>query len=227
MKNIFKILILSIITASAISCEDFLTVDPQDSLVAENYYTDESRVRANTASLYGSVWWGFHAQFMWLAGDQLAGDLYYTYGAEGQFYYNSVGAGNSYNNSGWEGLYRIVSFSNSIINDMPGPASENGISQEVIDRAIGEARFMRGVAYYFIAENWGEAPIIENATELITSGNPTDIYVNKNTQSNLYRFSLIEIFSILLIGPSGNQDFCQHPHRRPFCHTCRIRIFLR
>lgn len=187
MKNIFKIFSLSVAIAFA-GCDDFLAVDPQDSLVAENYYTSEAKVRANTASLYGKVWWDFHSQFMWLAGDQLAGDLYYTYDAEGQFYYNQVGAGNRFSNSGWKGLYRVVSFSNSIINDMPGPARANGVSESVINAALGEARFMRAAAYYYIAENWGEAPIIENATELITSGNPQDIYVNKNTQSNLYRF---------------------------------------
>lgn len=187
MKKIFKLISLSLALAFT-GCQDFLTVDPQDKLVAENYYTTEARIRANTASLYGKVWWGFHSQFMWLAGDQLAGDLYYTYDAEGQFYYNKVGAGNTYNNSGWAGLYRVASFANSIINDMPEPARSNGVSEDVITAALGEAHFIRAVAYYYIAENWGEAPIIENATELITSGNPNDIYVNKNTQSNLYRF---------------------------------------
>lgn len=188
MKNKFIIFCLSVATLFSVGCDDFLTVDPQDAMVAENYYTTEARVRANTASLYGRVWWSFQSQFMWLAGDQLAGDIYYTYDAEGQYYYNKVGAGNTYNNSGWAGLYRVVSFANSIINDMPTPARGNGVSEEVIQKALGEARFMRAMAYYYITECWGEAPIIENATELITSGDPQSIYVNKNTQSNLYRF---------------------------------------
>lgn len=188
MKNLIKIISLSVASFFMTGCEDFLTVDPQDALVAENYYTSEDNIRANTASMYGSVWWDFHTQFMWLAGDQLAGDIYYTYDAEGQFYYSKVGAGNSFNNTGWDGLYRVVSFANSIINDMPTPARANGISEDVIQKALGEAHFMRAVAYYYITENWGEVPIIKNATELITSGNPKDIYVSKNTQSNLYRF---------------------------------------
>ena len=188
MKKIIKIISLSVAVLAMAGCQEFLTVNPQDSLVAENYYTTEANIRANSASLYGSVWWDFHSQFMWLAGDELAGDIYYTYDAEGQFYYNKVGAGNKFNTTGWNGLYRVVSFANSIINDMPTPASNNGVSDDVIQKALAEAHFMRAVAYYYIAENWGEAPIIENATNLITSGNPQDIYVNKNTQSNLYQF---------------------------------------
>ncbi|MEN6618833.1 MAG: RagB/SusD family nutrient uptake outer membrane protein [Rikenellaceae bacterium] len=186
MKKIFLMLIMSVVLFS--SCEDFLTVTPQDSLVADNYYTSETALRANTASLYGKVWWDFHCQFMWLGGDELAGDLYYTYDQEGHYYYNKVGAGNSHSNTGWTGLYRVVSFANSIINDMPLPASNNGVSEDAINRAIAEARFMRATAYLFLTEYWGEVPIIENSTELITSGDPTAIYVNKNLQSNLYRF---------------------------------------
>ena len=170
------------------SCEDFLTVTPQDSLVADNYYTSETALRANTASLYGKAWWDFHSQFMWLGGDELAGDLYYTYDQEGHYYYNKVGAGNTYNNTGWVGLYRVISYTNSIINDMPAPAKKNGVPEDAINRAISEAKTIRATAYFFLTEYWGEIPIIENSTDLITSSDPSAIYVNKNLQSNLYRF---------------------------------------
>jgi len=188
MKKLIKIFVVIIAALATAGCDDFLTVDPQDAIVADNYYITEERVRQNTASLYSRVWWNFHCQFMWLAGDELAGDLYYTYDAEGHFYYNKVGAGNTYNNTGWTGLYRVVSYANSIINDMPPAAGKNGIGEEVINKAIAEARFVRAVAYYYITECWDEAPIIENASEKITSGNPSDIFVNKHTKSSIYRF---------------------------------------
>jgi hypothetical protein len=184
-----KIALFIALILTAYSCEDFLTVTPQDSRVADNYYIDEDALWANTASIYaGFPWFNFHVSFMWLAGDQLAGDIYYTYDQEGHFYYNQVGAGNSHNNNGFEGLYRVVSYANSIINDMPPAASQSGISQTSIDRALAEARFIRATAYYFLSEYWDEIPIIENSTALITSGNTQDIYVNKHTKSSIYRF---------------------------------------
>ena len=33
--------------------------------------------------------------------------------------------------------------------------------------AIAEARFMRALAYRYLAMNWGEVPIIENNLELL------------------------------------------------------------
>jgi hypothetical protein len=189
MKKSYKLIAIAAVILSATSCKEFLTITPQDSLVSDNFYTSASALRANTASLYGKGWFDYFGRFMYQCGDMLSGDLYYTYSAEGQFYYNQVGAGNTYNNTGWVGLYRAISFANSIINDMPASARMNGVPEEAINEAIAEARFMRGTAYYCIAEYWGEAPIIANSTELITSSNPKAILVHRNTQDNLYQFA--------------------------------------
>jgi hypothetical protein len=166
------------------ACNEWLTVIPEQE-VADNYYTSEDAVRRNTATLYGYVWADFTSRFMWMAGDELAGDLYYTYEQEGQFYLNTITAGNDYSNQGWTGLYRVVSFANSIINDMPPLAKAGGVEQQVIDYAVAEARFIRSVAYYFLTEYWGDVPVIENSTELITSNN---LYVPKHFRGDVYRF---------------------------------------
>ena len=186
-----KKIILSICALSLLfstSCSDFLTVNPVDKQVKENYFKDEASVRANTASLYGRVWWDYVNRFMWLAGDMMAGDLYYTYADEGQFFLNTVQPGNQFSELGWNALFLIGSYANSIIIDMPEPALEAGISQEVINKALGEAYLFRGLAYYYLTEYWGEVPIVENSSDLITSGNSSDMYVNRATQGSLYRF---------------------------------------
>ena len=182
MKNIFKTICLSSIILGATACDDFLTVVPEDEQVLETYYTNEAAVNANTASLYSAfVWQDFHMNFMWMAGDELAGDLYYTYDQEGQFYYMTFQNGNTFLNQGWEGLFRVVSYCNNIINGMPAAASSNGISQEIINRALGEARCIRGIAYYFLTEYWQDVHIITNNN---ISGNQ----VIRHKQASVYEF---------------------------------------
>ncbi len=58
--------------------------------------------------------------------------------------------------------------------------------QEIVDAALGEARFVRGTVYYMLAEYWGEVPIVENSTELVTSNN---LFLPKNTRSSVYEFA--------------------------------------
>ena len=205
MKNIVKIFVISM-TLLSMGCEQFLTVNPQDSLVKENYYNSAEAVRANTATLYDYVWWDFQNRFMWMGGDMMSGDLHYTYGDEGQFYLNTVTDNNQYSNNGWVGLYNVISYANSVMLDMPEAARLNGVSDDVINKALGEAYLFRAVAYYFLTEYWHEVPIIDNAEALITSGNVQDIYVPKATQRSLYRFICEDLEKAVELLPESDNE---------------------
>lgn len=205
MKNIVKIFVISM-TLLSMGCEQFLTVNPQDSLVKENYYNSAEAVRANTATLYDYVWWDFQNRFMWMGGDMMSGDLHYTYGDEGQFYLNTVTDNNQYSNNGWTGLYNVISYANSVMLDMPEAARLNGVSDDVINKALGEAYLFRAVAYYFLTEYWHEVPIIDNAEALITSGNVQDIYVPKATQRSLYRFICEDLEKAVELLPESDSE---------------------
>ncbi len=182
MKNIFKTICLSALMLSTASCEDFLTIVPEDQQVLETYYTSEAAVNANTASLYAAfVWQEFGMNFMWMAGDELSGDLFYTYDQEGQFYYMSFQNGNTFLTQGWNGLFRVVSYCNNIINGMPDAARTNGVSEAVVTRALAEARCIRGIVYYLLTEYWQDVPII-------TNNNISGDQVIRHKQSSVYEF---------------------------------------
>jgi hypothetical protein len=186
MKNMTRyIFTVSLLVLLGACSEDFLNLPPEDRLTADGFYNNESEIRAATAALYGYPWFGFNDKFFWLAGDCMSGNLYYTYDQEGQFYYFSFNEGNSHLSFGWKSLFRVVSYANAIINDMPRIANENGVSEDIINNALGEARFIRAAAYYALAEFWGEVPIVENSTELVVSNN---MMLPRNTRSSLYEF---------------------------------------
>ncbi len=182
MKNIFKTLCLSSLLLSATACDDFLTVVPEAEQVLETYYTSEAAINANTASLYSAfVWQDFGMNFMWMAGDELSGDLYYTYDQEGQFYYMTFQNGNTYLTQGWNGLFRVVSYCNNIINGMPDAALANGVPETIVNRGLAEARCVRGMAYYLLTEYWQDVPII-------TNNNISGDQVIRHKQASVYEF---------------------------------------
>lgn len=182
IKYTIKFICLSLILAGTLSCNDFLEVIPEGEQVVETYYTSEAAVNANTASLYAAfVWQEFGMNFMWMAGDELAGDLYYTYDQEGQFYYMTFQNGNTFLTQGWNGLFRVISYCNNIINGMPSAAASNGVSESVINRALGESRCIRGIAYYLLTEYWKDVPII-------TDNNISSDQIIRHKQSSVYEF---------------------------------------
>ena len=188
MKNIIKIAFaLCFVLSANSSCKkEFLEIEPVDRLTVDNFYRNATEVRAASASLYGFPWFDFNDKFFWLAGDLLAGNMYYTYDQEGQFFYFSYGEGNAHLSSGWKGMYRVVSYANSIINDMPRLAAAKGVDQGVIDRALAEGRFVRGTAYYMLAEYWGDVPIVENSSDLVAKN---DLKLPKNKRSSVYEMA--------------------------------------
>ena len=206
MRNIIKnILLAAVLLGGMSSCEDFLTINPVDKLVQDNYYTDASRIRANTLSLYSAYTWGnFCMNFNWKS-DMLSGDMYYTYDQEGQFYFGTFTNGNTYLNEGWKGLYNVIAFANSIIFDMPEPARENGVAEADINQGLAEARLIRGWCYYYLAEYWHDAPIIENNSQLIADN---QLNVPRNKQKDLYRFAREDMeFAAGILPETDSENF--------------------
>lgn len=203
MKRIYKNLALGVVlTGSLASCNDFLTVDPVDKLTQDNFYTSEAMVRSNTMALYAAKTWdNFAHDFQWKF-DMLGGDMFYTYQYEGQWYFGTYTAVNQYINQGWEGLYNVIAFCNSVIHDMPEKC-QSGVPQSAIDQAIAEARCIRGYCYYMIAEIWHDAPIVENNSANITSGN---LQLPRNTQANLYRFAMDDLDAAVEALPYSDSD---------------------
>lgn len=187
MKKYIKHFLTLVLVLSFSACsDDFLEYVPEDEATVGAWYRDQAEIRQATASLYGAPWFAFNDVFSWCAGDLMAGDMHHNWDIEGQFFYLSYNENNSAIRSGWQGLYNVISFANLIIDDMPAVASGYGVSEEVINAGLGEARFFRGMAYYLLVEYWENVPIIEKAAERVANN---DLQLPKNTAASIYEFA--------------------------------------
>jgi len=191
MKKITNYILAFLLSFVGISCgEEFLDVVPQDQAVLDDYFKNEIQIQSVTGSLYSRPWFNFNDKFSWAAGDGMAGDLYNDYQDEGQLFFFTYSATNSIVYNAWISLYDVITISNTIINDMPRIASKNGVTPDVINRGLGEARFMRAAAYFFLTEFWGDVPVVENPVEKISSN---DMELPRNTQLSVYKFIMRDL----------------------------------
>lgn len=205
MKHIFKTSVLALAMAGSLaSCNDFLTVDPVDKPVMETYYVTPEALRSSTSTLYGAkTWSNFHMNFQWKL-DMINGDIFYTYDQEGQWFFGNYTPINQYINEGWKGLYNVILFSNSIIHDIV-PICGGTITDADKTQALAEARAIRGYCYYLIAEIWHDAPIVENNSETISSGN---FNLPRNTQASIYRFAMEDLdFAVENLQPTNSDNW--------------------
>ncbi len=170
MKNstIFIIAALSGFLAVT-SCEDFLTHDNTTNANQETFFDSDKAVAAATAPLYNYVWYSFNEKFYYGMGDGRANNITARWSPYIYPYTNFTETALSEGlEEAWGSLYSVVAQSNYAINNIrqySGPQ----VSEAAKIQAYAEARFMRGLAYWYIGSLWGKAIIYENTAEQVNN----------------------------------------------------------
>jgi hypothetical protein len=186
-KYIFiKFLFVALTFAGLTSCkEQFLDTPPLGSLTAPNFFNTDAELMAGTAALYNKVWFGSNGQALLSFGDGRAGNMISPYnGNWQQFYQFTVSNTNSDLRDSWNSFFTIIAQSNVLMYNV-NTYAKAGVSPEAKRRAIGEARYMRAVAYSYLVQNWGPVPII---TDNLKQG--ADTTLSRNTVETVWEFAI-------------------------------------
>lgn len=165
-----------------VSCsKEFLDRPPLDSIVDANFYQTSDQIYAGTAPLYNIVWFAYNDKASHGLGDARGGVLTSgSYQLE-NIQMNTTGETGE-NGNAWRSFYNVVGQSNTIISNINRYAAES-IPENVKQHGIAEARFMRGLAYSFLVQNWGAVPIITDNTTLLQ-----DTTLTRNTVESVWEF---------------------------------------
>ena len=152
------------------SCaEDFLKQDNTYQLSPDNYFDSDEAVASATYPLYNYVWYDFNDKFYYGMGDGRANNITAQYSnyiyPYTNFTENSLSQGLS---EAWGSLYSVVSQSNNTINNLQIRCT-SGVSETAKIQGIAEARFMRGLAYWYIGTLWGCGIIYENTSDMVNN----------------------------------------------------------
>lgn len=180
LKTKITLLLLGILSVMSSCSEEFLERPPEDGIALDNFYSSEEELVANTNTLYGSPWFNFNTKAFWSITELSSGNARTYSGDVVNFYNFTITGDNGVLTDGWSSLWSVIAQSNAIINFLPDRVSAD-VPQEVVNNTLGEAHFMRAVAYFYLVRIWGPVPIIEdNLDHVYDSQIPTnrveDIY---------------------------------------------------
>lgn len=154
----------------AVGCEDFLDTTNERDNPAYNELTTLDALRATTASLYTSPWYYFHKSRFIQLGDARSNNIYNNsdtsndYTVMATFNETSENVALTY---AWGSLYNVITQAAYVIDDYAPYCISNGVcTEEEANVCIAEARFMRSLAYWFLAMYWHDVPIVENAVSV-------------------------------------------------------------
>jgi hypothetical protein len=140
--------------------EDFLDRPPLDALTSGNFYKTDDEILAGTAPLYNIVWFDFNDKANMAFQEARAGNLnsndrtaYIKHAIP------STDVGTLL--PGYKSFYKIIAQSNNAYKAIR-EAQGSTASAAVKAQGLGECRFMRATAYYYLVTNWGAVPIVYN-----------------------------------------------------------------
>ncbi|AYQ32913.1 RagB/SusD family nutrient uptake outer membrane protein [Runella sp. SP2] len=187
MKFKHHILWVSLALASS-SCEKFLDVQPKefisDAATIVNRSSAETAVRGIYSALADGSYYGTSFQSI----GYLSGDNIVWTGSQSQvqeFINKKVNADNSTISSAWVSIYRTINRANNVIDKVPA-VKDAQLTDALRNQYIGEAYFVRALAYFDLARTWGGVPLITKPTI-----NPTD-------NSGIKRSSVAETYAQVL-----------------------------
>ncbi|MCD8305335.1 MAG: RagB/SusD family nutrient uptake outer membrane protein [Prevotella sp.] len=164
-KYIFLPIVAGVMALS--SCSDFLDIENTYQLNQETFFDSDDALLSATAPLYNYVWYDFNDKFYYAMGDGRANNITAQYSDYIYPYTNLTETSLSTGlEDAWGSLYSVVAQANNTINNIE-KYSTSDVSETTKIQCIAEARFMRGLAYWYIASLWGAGVIYDDTSELV------------------------------------------------------------
>ena len=186
MKKLYTLLLAGFVGMSISSCDDFLDVTSENQMLLVDFYTTEDDCRAATGALYNRPWYPFNSRFYFIVGDARANNQFVDQVTNpGAILNRLVDTSSTLNvEEGWDSFYSVICQADIILNNID-KALENGVDETVVNACKGEARFMRGLAYWYLTSVWGNVPIVEDP-EVVAKG----YLINTNYQEDVLQYAI-------------------------------------
>ncbi|MDR3217364.1 MAG: RagB/SusD family nutrient uptake outer membrane protein [Dysgonamonadaceae bacterium] len=176
MRTIKYLLIITLISFLTVSCvvDTDLQEVPKDFQSPENSFVNKAGFESALADIYRTVrtdmympsdnvnnfsMLGIDIDFTAMRGDDISGVPQYNE----MWFWNTFNKDNSFVGNWWQRYYNWI-FKANVIIDRAEDENVNWTSEEEKNQIVGEAKFLRAFAYHFLANCWGDVPLVLNET---------------------------------------------------------------
>jgi len=179
--NLKIYLTICLLAVSAVSCEKFLDERDPSNLTPDTYYTEPEHAEAAIAAAYATTRFINGGAGIFVNNFQMIEAVTGTAKTEtGQNSDLNNLLGLVYNGDNllvrnwWNGLYSVIAQTNLVLERVPGITPMDEAQKS---RILGEGRFLRAWAYFYLVRLYGDVPLITapvdvNSEELFPSRTP-------------------------------------------------------
>ncbi|MBO9616497.1 MAG: RagB/SusD family nutrient uptake outer membrane protein [Dyadobacter sp.] len=185
------------------SCNNFLDVQPRSSISDDQTIIDKASAETAVNGVYDSFRSYYSINFQSIG--YLSGDNIQWTGSQSQiqeFINHRVNAENSTVSAVWTGIYSTLNRINHVIEKVPN-VQDPLLTAPLKNKLIGEAYFLRALAYFDLARIWGGVPIVTKPT-----ATPSDNRgIERATQEQVYAQVLADLNAAEPLLPATTDRF--------------------
>ena len=153
----------------AASCKKWLSLKPQNGIVREDFWQTKEQVDAAVSGVYASMLGGADlslAEYFFIWGEART-DMVTPGVAANSDEYDMVNMNvlptNRYAN--WRSMYQTINYCNTVLQLAPGVLQkDNTFSEDHLKNALGEARTIRALLYFYLVRVFRDVPLKLDAT---------------------------------------------------------------
>jgi len=141
-------------------CSDFISPKPNDVLTTQNFYNTASDAVAAVNAIYSQSKWTYWLGF-WYISDVATDDIIATsnFGSDGHRMSNYTFDPQEWPlGDAWGGRYGVINKANAVLDRVPAIAMDSALKA----RLLGEARYLRALAYFDLVRIFGDVPLVEH-----------------------------------------------------------------
>jgi len=166
------------------SCEEFLTISPDNSLTKDEFWKTKSDATAAIVGVYSTMRNNLEYFLYW---GEVRGDLLRSNAGKGAgvdkeaFDVFIVNPSNTMTK--YTAMYSVINGANQVIKNIPAiEANDKSFTRTEANRVMGEALFLRAYTYFWLARSFKEVPLTLDPSE----SDAQNYNLPKSTQQQLF-----------------------------------------
>lgn len=176
--------VLLLITLCGSSCNKYLSLEPQDGIIRQNFWKTKEQLKAAVNGCYGALLADPLVENLFLWGE-LRADMITTGNLIRNNELNVINVNIASTNiiSDWSIVYKAINNCNTVLDFGPGVlSSDNTLTQPVLNGYLGEAYALRALLYFYLARSFGDVPLKLKST----SSDDDNLQIPKSTQQEVF-----------------------------------------
>lgn len=181
LKNAYKIWVVmaTAFILSFSSCQDWMTVPPEDQLLKENFWNKTEDVYGALGSMYNAFRDASMESLIWgeLRADLFLIDDSYPFQDYARIAQSNISPTNGAVN--WGKYYKAINLANSLMYYNKDVFEvDPTFTKPMMDAVDAEALFIRSLSYFYLVRLWKDVPLVINPTLSDT----TNMFIPKSTE---------------------------------------------